>query len=344
MSLTYLIRRLLLVIPTFIGITVLVFAITRIVPGGPIERILSEAQLAGSEGGDGSGAQSKESAGASLSDEQMQQLKEYYGFDKPAPLAYLSWLWKLVRLDLGNSTRYYEPVWSTISERLPVSTYYGLISLIIAYLISIPLGIIKAIRHRTALDNFSSILIFIGYAIPPLVIAVLLQAWLGAHLEWFPLGGFQSEEYADLSFFGKVKDLVWHSFCPMIAYIAGSFALMTMMMKNALMDNLAADYVRTAMAKGLSFRWAVLRHALRNSLIPLATHFGNNIGFFLAGSLFIEQVFNIDGFGLLGYESLLERDYPVVMGILAITAVLQLVGNILSDFCVALVDPRVQFE
>ncbi len=330
-------------IPTFIGITILVFGITRIVPGGPIERILSEAQLA--QSGESSGPSGViGSAASSLSDEQMDQLKEFYGFDKPTPIAYVHWLSKLARLDLGTSTRYYEPVWDTIAERLPISTYYGLLSLLIAYLISVPLGVLKAIKHRTFIDNSTSILIFVGYAIPPLVIAVLLQAWLGAYMEWFPLGGFMSDEFSDLSFFGKVKDLFWHSFCPLIAYIAGSFALMTMMMKNALMDNLSADYVRTAMAKGLSFKWAVMKHAMRNSLIPLATHFGNNIGFFLAGSLFIEQVFNIDGFGLLGYESLLERDYPVVMGILAITAVLQLIGNILSDFCVALVDPRVQFE
>ena len=159
----------------------------------------------------------------------------------------------------------------------------------------------------------------------------------------FLLGGFVSDEFEDLEFFEQVKDVIYHSILPMTAYVMGSFAVTTVMMKNSLMDNLAADYVRTAMAKGLSFRQAIVRHALRNSLIPLATHFGNNISVILAGSFLIEKIFNIDGFGLLGYESIVERDYPIVMGILVISALLQLIGNILSDICVALVDPRVQF-
>ncbi len=344
MSAAYIIRRLLLMIPTFLGVTLMVFAITRFVPGGPVERALQEAQsMADGEGGEASSGGNELRAGA-LSKDQIQMLNEYYGFDKPVLVSYALWLKKLVVLDLGDSTRWYEPVWQTIARVLPVSTFYGLVSMLLAYLICIPLGIIKAIKHRTTLDSLSSILIFIGYAIPGFIVAVLLMSCFSFYLEWFPSGGFISDEFEDLGVFAKVIDLFYHATLPLIAYTIGSFAVMTMLMKNSLMDNLAADYVRTAMAKGFPFRTAVFRHALRNSLIPLATHFGSNISFFIGGSFLIEQIFDIDGFGLLGFESIVERDYPVVMGILAISCVLQLLGNLLSDICVASVDPRVQFE
>jgi len=347
MSAAYIIRRLLLMIPTFLGVTLMVFAVTRFVPGGPVERALQEAQAmaneqGGAEGGGGSGG-SEMRAGA-LSQDQIQMLKEYYGFDKPILVSYWTWLKKLVVLDLGESTRWYEPVWQTIARVLPVSTFYGLISMLLAYLICIPLGIVKAIHHRTTLDSVSSILIFVGYAIPGFIIAVLLMSSFSFYLEWFPAGGFVSDEFDEFGLFGKLFDLFYHATLPLIAYTLGSFAVMTMLMKNSLMDNLAADYVRTAMAKGFPFRAAVFRHALRNSLIPLATHFGSNISFFIGGSFLIEQIFDIDGFGLLGFESIVERDYPVVMGILAISCALQLLGNLLSDVCVASVDPRVQFQ
>lgn len=338
----YFIRRFLLIIPTFIGITILVFAVTRIVPGGPIERMLTEAQLSsGSQSGFQGNRQGM--AGSTLSDSQLQQLREYYGFDKPVLVSYLIWLRQVLRLDLGHSTRYGEPVWESIKQRLPVSIYYGLMSLVLTYAVCIPLGILKAIRHRTAIDNISSILVFIGYAIPGYVIGIMVITVFAFYLEWFPLSGFVSNNFSELSFFGKVNDLLSHSVLPLIAYMSGSFAVMTFLMKNSLMDNLAADYVRTAMAKGLEFKRAVLGHAFRNSIIPIATNFGENITLFLAGSFLIEKIFNIDGFGLLGYESLIERDYPVVMGILVIGSILSLVGNILSDICVAMVDPRVRF-
>lgn len=343
MSLAYILRRLLLMIPTFIGITLLVFCITRIVPGGPIERVIMQNQQMNSDVGGGVSSGHEMRAGV-LSADQLQLLKEYYGFDKPLLQSYFESLQKLLVLDLGESTRYYEPVWDTIRERLPISTFYGLMTLVLTYLVSVPLGILKAIKHKTFIDHASSIMIFIGYAVPGYIIGIALLVWFAGNLEWFPLGGFVSDTFEDLSFKEKVWDVCYHAVLPLIAYMSGSFALMTIMMKNSLMDNLAADYVRTAMAKGFSFKGTVLFHALRNSLIPLATHFGSNIGFFLTGSFLIEKIFDIDGFGLLGYESILERDYPVVMGILALTAMLQLIGNLLSDFCVAWVDPRVQFK
>ena len=338
----YFIRRLLLIIPTFIGITLLVFVITRLVPGGPIERMLLEAQLAT----EGSAAVSAadQISGSTLSDAQLQQLREYYGFDKPVIVSYVLWLGKVLRLDLGMSTRYNEPVWATIRERLPVSIFYGLATLLLTYAVCIPLGIVKAIRHNTALDHISSVLVFIGYAVPGFVVGIILIILFASTWELFPLSGFVSIDFDQLSPLQKIGDVFYHAVLPLLAYLSGSFAVMTFMMKNALLENLAADYLRTAMAKGLSFKRAVLDHALRNSLIPIATTFGQNITFFLTGSFLIEKVFNIDGFGLLGYESLLERDYPVVMGILAISALLFLLGNILSDLCVALVDPRVKFN
>jgi len=338
----YFIRRFLLIIPTFIGITILVFVVTRMVPGGPIERMLTEAQLSS---GSQSGFQGTRQgiAGSTLSDSQLQQLREYYGFDKPVLVSYVIWLKQIIQFDLGYSTRYGEPVWESIKQRLPISIYFGLMTMVLTYAVCIPLGIIKAIKHKTHIDNISSILVFIGYAIPGYVIGIMVITVFAFYLEWFPLSGFVSNNFSELSFAGKAQDLLSHSVLPLIAYMSGSFAVMTFLMKNSLMDNLAADYVRTAMAKGLEFKQAVLGHALRNSLIPIATNFGENITLFLAGSFLIEKIFNIDGFGLLGYESLIERDYPVVMGILVIGSLLSLVGNIISDICVALVDPRVRF-
>ena len=339
----YFIRRTLLIIPTFIGITLLVFAITRFVPGGPIERMIAEAQRMQLEGGRGGGSE----AGVQrqpLSDEQIEILRKYYGFDKPLLTSYLTWLAKVVRGDLGTSTRYQDPVWEMIRSRVPISLYFGVITLVLTYGVCIPLGIVKAIRHKSTFDNISSIIVFIGYAIPGWVIGIYLLVWLAGWWDVFPLGNLVSENFYDLSLWGKIVDLAWHSVLPVIAYLISAFAAMTFLMKNTLMDNLAADYVRTAIAKGLPFHRAVFGHALRNSLIPIATSFGHTISIFLTGSFLIEKVFNIDGMGLLGYESLLERDYPVVLGVLVISSLLFLIGNILSDICVALVDPRVQFE
>jgi len=334
----YFLRRFLLIVPTFIGITILVFALTRLVPGGPIERMLAEAQFAGETAGrsDGFGSQA-------LDEDQLEQLKIYYGFDKPIVASYFDWLGKVLQLDLGESTRYGEPVWDSIIERLPVSIFYGVTTMILTYLICIPLGILKALKHGAPFDHLSSAVVFIGYAIPGYIIGIACVTYFAANLEWFPLGGFVSDDFDDFTLWEKIKDLVYHATLPLIAYMAGSFAVMTFMMKNALMENLAADYVRTATAKGLSFAKAIRIHALRNSLIPLATHFGQNVGVILGGSFLIEKIFNIDGIGLLGYEALVERDYPVVMGILVISSVLYLIGNILSDLCVAWADPRIRF-
>ena len=233
---------------------------------------------------------------------------------------------------------------STIASKMPVSIFYGLLTMFFTYGICIPLGIVKALKHRTVIDNSTSIFVFFGYALPNYVVGTILLLLFAGTIELFPLGGFKSFEYDDLSVWGKFKDIVYHAVLPTIAYVAGSLAITTMLMKNSLMDNLASDYVRTALAKGNSFNESVFKHAFKNSLIPLATSFGSNITLILAGSFLVESVFNIDGFGLLGYEALLTRDYPVVMGVIALSSLLSLIGNILSDICVAMVDPRVKFE
>ncbi len=279
-----------------------------------------------------------------LSEEQIEELKKYYGFDKPVLVSYFFWLGKVLTGDLGTSTRYYDPVWEMIRERIPISLYFGILTLILVYGICIPLGILRAIKHKSAFDNLSSVVVFTGYAIPGWVVGVLMLVFFASHWEIFPLGGLVSDDFEDFTLMGKLLDLAWHTISPLTAYVIGSFTVMTFLMKNTLMDNLAADYVRTAIAKGLPFRKAIFNHALRNSLIPIATSFGNNVSIILMGSFLIETVFNINGMGLLGYESVVERDYPVVMGILVISSLLFMIGNILSDICVALVDPRVKFE
>jgi microcin C transport system permease protein len=340
----YFLRRLILIIPTFLGITLMVFAITRFVPGGPVERLIMQAQQMRASEGARSIRTETGNQSQPLSDEQIEELKKYYGFDKPIWAGYFLWLSKVLKGDLGTSTRYYDPVVDMILERIPVSLYFGIISMILIYGVCIPLGIIKAIKHKSAFDDATSVLVFIGYAVPGWVIGVLLLVLFASRWEVFPLGGFVSEGFEDFTFMQKATDIIRHTMLPVIAYLAGSFTVMTLLMKNTLMDNLSSDYVRTAIAKGVPFRKAVFKHALRNSLIPIATNFGNNISVILMGSFLIEKVFNINGMGLLGYESIVERDYPVVLGILVISSLLLMIGNILSDICVALVDPRVRFE
>ena len=337
----YFLRRFLLIPPTLIGVTIIVFAITRLVPGGPLERAIMESQML--DAASGVSTQSV-GQGMALSESQLQQLKEYYGFDKPIFTSYLEWTGKVLRGDLGASYRYNEPVWDVIKDRFPVSIYYGLITLVLTYSICIPLGIVKAIKHRTLVDSLSSVLIFTGYAIPGYALGSLLLLYFSVRLEWFPMGGFVSYTFDDKDLLGKVHDLIQHSVLPLICYLVGSFALVTLLLKNHLMDNLAADYIRTAIAKGVSFRRAVIKHALRNSLIPIATTFGQNITLVVSGSFLIESIFDIDGFGLLGLTAILDRDYPVVMGVVLLASLLLLIGNILSDILVALVDPRIRFE
>ena len=316
----YFIRRFLLVPPTLLGVTIIVFVITRLVPGGPLERAIMETQQLNANTGISTQVSGQDMA---LSDAQLERLRAYYGFDKPVLESYVDWLGKVITGDLGDSYRYNEPVWDVIRSRFPISLYYGLVTLIITYAVCIPLGVLKAIRHRTIVDNVSSILIFVGYAIPGYALGSLLLLYFSVRLEWFPMGGFVSLQFEDKDLVGRVGDLVSHSVLPLICYLVGSFALVTLLLKNHLMDNLAADYIRTAIAKGVSFNQAVTRHAMRNSLIPIATTFGQNITLLVSGSFLIESIFDIDGFGLLREKIIRigaapssgrKGDKPVIVG------------------------------
>jgi microcin C transport system permease protein len=335
----YFLRRVLLIPPTLFGITLIVFVITRFVPGGPLERAIMEAQQLSTSG---RGA-SVSGQGQALSEAQIQQLKEYYGFDKPWYQSYVQWVGKLLRGDLGSSYRYNEPVLSIMKDHFPVSFFFGVATILATYLVCIPLGVLKAIRHRTVIDNLTSIVIFMGYAVPGYVLGTLLLLFFAARLEWFPMSGLTSMEYTFMSAGEKVADVARHAALPLICYLVGSFAVTTLLMKNHLMDNLAADYIRTAVAKGVSFRRAVVGHALRNSLIPIATTFGQNIVLIVTGSFLIETIFDINGFGLLGVSAIFDRDYPVVMGVVLVASLALLVGNIVSDALVAAIDPRIRF-
>lgn len=338
---SYFARRFLLLIPTFLGITFLVFTITQFVPGGPIEQMIMRMQAASTEGGSAGAGTTVE-----IPPEALEALKEHFNLDKPFFIAYGYWLWDLLHLDLGISFKYNQPVIDVITSRFPISIYFGLIGFILAYTICIPLGVFKAIKHGSGFDIGSSMLVFAGYSIPGWALGGLLLVLLGggSFFDVFPLGGFRSEGWDDLGIFAKIFDQVQHTILPVIAYMVGSFASLTILMKNSLMENLGQDYVRTAFAKGLSERTVIFGHTLRNSLIPICTGLGHAIGLIMAGSYLIEKVFNINGIGYLGYTSIVDRDYAVVMGILVINTLLVLIGNILSDVLYVIVDPRIRFS
>jgi microcin C transport system permease protein len=334
---TYFVRRLLLVIPTFLGITLAVFLVMQFVPGGPVERRILQYQMAAM-----SGARPAEA----LPEEAIQQIREYYGFDKPVHERYLLWLRNLARFDLGNSYVYQEPVWDVIRSRFPVSIFLGLTGFLLSYLVCVPLGVLKAVKHGSRFDFASSAIVFLGYSVPGWALGTSLLVLFGGGSFWsvFPLGGFRPDNWEYLNFGQKVAGQARHMFLPVLCYMVGSFATLTILTKNSLLENLGQDYVRTAFAKGLTERRVIFVHALRNSLIPLATGLGQVFSLILAGSFLIERVFNIDGMGYLGYTSILQRDYPVALGILVIGSFLLLVGNILSDMIYAAVDPRIRFK
>ena len=334
----YFIRRLLLIIPTLLGVTLIVFMITRFLPGGPIDQARAAARAVQVGGGGGLGQE------MSLSEDQLEELKKLYGFDKPPLVAYVYWLGNAVRGNLGDSFLYQEPVTKLMAERLPISAYFGIVTLIITYATCIPLGIVKAIRHQSAMDNATSVLVFVGYAVPGYVLGFLLLYLFSFRLHWLPDSGFVSPDFEDKGFFGRIGDLLSHTIQPLVCYLIGNFALVTFLMKNHLLENLAADYVRTAVSKGVEFKDAVRNHVLRNSFIPIATNLGHQVSALIAGSFLIETIFDIDGFGLLGFKSAVDRDFPVVMGIVTLSALLMMIGNIVSDILVAIVDPRIRFK
>ena len=333
---TYIVRRLLLMIPTILGITVACFLLCQFVPGGPVEEVISRVRSYASA----HGASQK-----TISPEEVANIKAYFGFDKPVHVRYFIWLGRMLRFDLGNSYVYHMPVWNVIISKMPISLFFGLTSFILSYAISIPLGVWKAIKHHSPFDLITSSVVFAGYVIPGYTLGILLIIFFGggSYLMWFPISGVVSDNFEDLSTWAKALDFLHHLCLPMICYMIGEFAFLTQLMKNSLLDELNKEYIRTALVKGVSFHGAVWKHAFRNALIPLATGSAELFTVMFAGALFIERVFDIDGMGLLFYNSIIGRDYYVVLGIIVLSSVMTMLGRLFADILYVVFDPRIRF-
>jgi len=342
--LDYFIKRFLLIVPTFLGITILCFLLIQFVPGGPVEQAIMKMK------GIGTGETAVGQGDAqSITEQQRKDIEAYYGFDQPIYKRYYNWLVKhRIGMQMASYKYPNKTAWQLIRDRFQVSLIFGLTGFILSYLVCIPLGIAKALRHNKMFDLVSSIIVFVGYAIPPFAFGMVLKMLFCGTVEgfWdiFPIAGFHSENYASLSLVGKIQDIFMHMALPVLCYVIGNFAVLTLLMKNSLIEQISRDYVRTVVAKGGSFKRAVWGHAVRNSLIPIATGIGAILTVMFAGSVIIEQVFEIPGMGRLSLESIIGRDYPVFMGILALTSILGLLGNILSDFLYVMIDPRINFQ
>ncbi len=423
---TYFIRRILLMVPTFLGSTILIFVILQMAPGGPLEQTIQQLQAGAMQSGESVGSVGDIMGGGSsvLPPSALRELKRFYGFDKPIYQRYLSWLgvwpreikhrevkfengateaqknvgrgtymtlrleddlvqvydkdgklsnvWKasidtdgaeenlilatifqtefsgILTGNLGTSYTYDQPVTEVMAPRFKISVFFGLTGLFLSYIVCIPLGIRKALNHGSAFDFLSSVTIFVAYSIPGFALGGVLLVLFGGGTFWdvFPLGGFRSptDVWETLSLWGQIKDQLWHAVLPIIAWSIGSFAGLTVLMKNSLLENISQDYIRTAFAKGLQEKRVIWVHAIRNSVIPIASGIGGVIGVVIAGSYLIEKVFNIDGFGKMGFQAILDRDYPITLGFLVIVVMIRLVANILSDIALASVDPRIRFK
>lgn len=418
---------------TLLGVTALVFCLTRLVPGGPVERLMQEHGMIST---------ADEGTVGHVTTEERERLIEQFNLDEPIWKAYLQWLgvlrrregivkaefddagnaslttsaadgrprvlrvrlegneplyekpqwfrdegWKLsiespeqrakqlgkldsrssgvtgsesppraravmyrmvwsgvAEGDLGRSYKYDATVLGMMSERIPVTLYFGILSVLVMYVVSIPLGVWKAVHHNGIGDKISTLLLYVAYAVPGFALGTILLLYLGAHLNYLPLYGLTDANFATLTFTEKLADIARHTILPLTCYTVGALALTTMLMKNCMLENLGADYMRTAAAKGMSYRRAVWRHALRNALIPMASGLGSVICSVVGGSILIERVFGIHGFGMLSYQALVDRDYTLVMGTLLLSAVAIVLGNLASDILVARLDPRIEFH
>ncbi len=332
----YIVRRLLLIVPTLLGISVACFVLIQFVPGGPVEQVIAKFNAAASH----------RPGGHQISREEIANIQAYFGFDKPAYVRYFSWLGNILRGDLGNSYVYQKPVLDVIVSKMPISLFFGLTSYLIAYAISIPLGVRKAMTHGSVSDGISSAVIFAGYVIPGYTLGIVLLIFFagGSYFDWFPIGNIVSDNFESLSPLDQVLDFLHHMILPVFCYLISDFALLTLLMKNSVLEELGKDYIRTAMAKGLSLRAAVWRQAFRNALIPIATGLGSIFAVMFTSSLLIERVFDIDGMGLLFYNSMIGRDYNVVLGIIILSSLFVMLGRLLSDLIYVAVDPRIRFD
>jgi microcin C transport system permease protein len=355
----YLLKRLLLMIPTLVGVMLLTFIVVQFVPGGPIEQIISQLDNAGDansrlggggsemQGGDEGGSTSKYRGAQGLDPEFIKQLEVQFGFDKPAHERFLKMLHDYATFDFGKSYFTDKTVIQLIKEKMPVSISLGLWLTLITYAVSIPLGIRKAVRDGSNFDVWTSAVIIIGYAIPSFIFAIILIVLFagGSYWDLFPLRGLTSDNFAELSWWGKIKDYAWHLALPLTALGISGFATMTLLTKNSFLDEIKKQYVTTARAKGLTERQVLYGHVFRNAMLLVISGFpGAFLAAFFSGSLLIEFVFSLDGLGYLTWKSAVNRDYPVVFANLYIFTLLGLVVALISDLTYTWIDPRIDFE
>ncbi|WP_111885859.1 microcin C ABC transporter permease YejB [Acinetobacter sp. CFCC 11171] len=348
---TYILKRLLLIIPTLFFILLINFVVIQIAPGGPVEQAIQQAEsfqgMGNTGGGETATTGSKYQGAKGLSEEMVAKIEAQYGFDKPLFERFWLMLKGYVTLDFGTSFFKDKPVTQLLWEKLPVSLSLGLWSTLLIYMVSIPLGIKKARQHGLLFDKSTSILLAIGYAIPAFAFAILLIVFFagGSYFQWFPLQGLVSENFAELSVFGKIADYFWHMALPLFAMVIGGFAGLTYLTKYSFMEELNKQYVLAARSKGLTETRVLYGHVFRNAmLIVIAGLPEALIGIFFVGNLFIEIIFNLDGLGLLGFEAIVQRDYPVIFGTLFIFTLMGLILRLISDVMYQMIDPRINFD
>ena len=343
----YIFQRLLLLVPTLLGILAVTFAVIQFVPGGPVEQMVQQLTQGGVVGEAASrtgGGMLK--SGSGLSAEDVAALNALYGFDKPPLERFFDMLWRFARFDLGESFFHHQTVWELVKEKMPISMSLGLWTFFLTYLICIPLGIAKAVRDGSRFDMVSGMVVLVGYTVPPFVLGLVLLVLFGggSFFAWFPQGGLVGDDWEKLGLGAKIGDYLWHMVLPVTASVAGNLAVMTVLTKNVFLEEIRRQYVYTARAKGLPEKQILMKHVFRNAMIPLVTGFpAAFIGAFFTGSLLIETLFSLDGLGLLSYESVMKRDYPVVMGTLYVFTLMGLLAKLLSDISYSWVDPRIHF-
>ncbi|MBN2018653.1 MAG: ABC transporter permease [Sedimentisphaerales bacterium] len=326
---TYIIRRLLLMLPTLLGITIVVFSISRLAPGDPVSLSM------------GPGGMLDAQRAADVRAARMR----LYGLDKPVPVQFAIWIGRVARLDFGDSIKHHRPVIDLIKERLPITLTLNLVSFFIIYAISIPMGILSAVGRKKFLDRASSVMLLMLWSLPSMWVGQMLIGYLcGPPLYWFPPAGLSSNDAEQFTFFAWLADRLWHLVLPVTCLTYAGFAYLTKQVRAGMLDNLRADYVRTARAKGLSNWDVIFRHAFRNSIIPVITIMATLLPAMFGGSVIIERIFSVSGMGLLAFEAVTTRDYNVVMGVATIAGFLNLIGLLLADITYAAVDPRISFE